>query len=171
MALRACRNKTWKPHVFRTFCELTGVFLYNNLRMVFLEGILLVQGKPVTQPVHFFQCHLAELIRGVRPVKSITVKAFHKDPESGSVPLENLDEGAPAVAECKHAARVWVELEFKFDDGRQTIVAFSEICCPAGKVYRCAACQVKHSLLTSLSAPGIIPEDRMVPPRSGCIPK
>ena len=63
MALRACRNKTWKAHVFRTFCELTGAFLYNNFRMVFLKGILLVQGKPVTQPVHFFQCHLAELIR------------------------------------------------------------------------------------------------------------
>ena len=94
-----------------------------------------------------------------------------KDPESGSIPLENLDEGASAVAECKHAARVWVELEFEFDDGRQTIVAFSEICCPAGKIYRCTACQVKHSLLTSLSAPGIILEDRTAPPRSGCIPK
>ena len=44
--------------------------------MVFLKGILLVQGKAVTQPVHFFQCHLAEFIRGVRPVKSITVKLF-----------------------------------------------------------------------------------------------
>lgn len=52
--------------------------------MMFLEGILLVQGKAVTQPVHFFQCHLAEFIRGLWPVKSITVKAFHKDPESGS---------------------------------------------------------------------------------------
>ena len=139
--------------------------------MVFFKGIFLVQGKAVAQPVHFFQSNLPELIRGVRPVKGITVKAFHKDPESGSVPLENLDKGAPAVAECKHAARVWVELKFEFNDSRQTIVAFSEICCPAGKIYRCTSCQVKHSLLTSLSAPGIILEDRTVPPRSGCILK
>lgn len=171
MALRVCRNTAWKPHVFRTFCELTYVFLYDNFRMMFLEGILLVQGKAVTQPVHFFQCHLAEFIRGLWPVKSITVKAFHKDPESGSVPLENLDEGSPAVTECKHAARVWVELKFEFDDGRQTMAAFSEICCPAGKIYRCTACQVKHSLLKSLSVPGIIPGDRMMPPRFGCIQK
>lgn len=139
--------------------------------MVFLESIFLVQGKPVTQPVHFFQCHLAEFIRGVRPVKSITVKAFHQNPESGSVPLENLDEGTPAVAEGKHTARVWVELKFKFDDGRQTIVAFPQIRCPAGKIYHCPARQVKHFLSKSLSAPGITPEDRTGPPQSGCIPK
>lgn len=49
--------------------------------MAFLEIIFLVQGKPVTQPAHFFQCHLAEFIRGVRPVKSITVKSFHQNPD------------------------------------------------------------------------------------------
>ena len=136
--------------------------------MVFFKGIFLVQGKAVAQPVHLFQGHLPELIRGVRPVKGITVKTFHKDPESGSVPLQNLDESAPAVAECKHAARVWVELKFQFYDSRQTIVAFSKICCPTGKIYRCTACQVKHSLLMSLPAHGIIPGDRMVQFLSGC---
>ena len=99
--------------------------------MVFFKGIFLVQRKAVTQPVHLFHGHLPELIRGIRPVKGITVKAFHKNPESGSVPLQNLDECAPAVAECKHAARVWVELKFQFYDSRQTIVAFSEIRCAA----------------------------------------
>ena len=39
------------------------------------------------------------IIRCVWPVKRIPVQLFHKDPETGSVPLKDFDRSAPAV--CK----------------------------------------------------------------------
>ena len=57
-------------------------------------------------------------------MKRIPVQLFHKDPETGSVPLKDLDRSAPAVAKIKHTAGVWVEVEFQFDDCSQSIVTF-----------------------------------------------
>jgi len=39
-------------------------------------------------------------------VKRIPVQLFHKDPETGSVPLKDFDRSAPAVAKSKHTAEV-----------------------------------------------------------------
>ena len=44
------------------------------------------------------------------------IQTFHQNPESGSVPLENLDQCASAIAEREHTAGVRIEMEFQFDD-------------------------------------------------------
>ena len=49
-------------------------------------------------------------------MEGIPVQPFHQDPESGPVPLEDLDQCASAIAECEHTAGVRVEMEFQFDD-------------------------------------------------------
>ena len=49
-------------------------------------------------------------------MEGIPVQTFHQNPESGTVPLEDLDQCASAIAECEHTAGVRVEMEFQFDD-------------------------------------------------------
>lgn len=60
-------------------------------------------------------------------MKRIPVQLFHKDPETGSVPLKDLDRSAPAVAKIKHTAGVWVEVEFQFDDCSQSITTHNTL--------------------------------------------
>lgn len=55
--------------------------------------------------------------------KSTPVKAFHQYPETRSIPLEYLDRSASAIAECEHAPGIRIQMEFQFDDSRQTMVA------------------------------------------------
>lgn len=66
--------------------------------------------------VDLFESHFPQFIRCVRPMEGIPIQTFHQDPESGSVPLENLDQCASAIAEREHTAGVRVEMEFQFDD-------------------------------------------------------
>ena len=73
-------------------------------------------------------------------MKGIFVKPLHQNPETGSVPLQNLNRSPPAVAERKHAVRIGIEFEFQLDNCSQS----------TGKVNGCATCQIKHDL----SAPG-----------------
>ena len=49
-------------------------------------------------------------------MEGIPIQTFHQNPESGSVPLEDLDQCASAIAEREHTAGVRVEVEFQFDD-------------------------------------------------------
>lgn len=49
-------------------------------------------------------------------MKGIPIQTFHQNPESGFVPLENLDQCASAIAEREHTARVRIEMEIQFDD-------------------------------------------------------
>lgn len=65
-----------------------------------------------------FQRDFLQFIRCVRPMERMAVQPFHQDPKSGSVPLEDLDQCAPAIAERKHTAGVRIEMEFQFDDSR-----------------------------------------------------
>ena len=51
-------------------------------------------------------------------MEGIPIQTFHQNPESGSVPLEDLDQCASAIAEREHTAGVRIEMEFQFDDGR-----------------------------------------------------
>ena len=81
-------------------------------------------------------------------MERITVQSFHQDPESGSVPLEDLDQCAPAIAKREHTAGVRVEMEFQFDDRRQTRVAFTEVCAAACQINGSASGKIKHSSLT-----------------------
>ena len=46
-------------------------------------------------------------------MEGIPVQTFHQNPESGTVPLEDLDQCASAIAECEHTAGVRVEMEFQ----------------------------------------------------------
>ena len=46
-------------------------------------------------------------------MKGILVKPLHQNPETGSVPLQNLNRSPPAVAERKHAARIGIKFEFQ----------------------------------------------------------
>lgn len=73
------------------------------------------------------------------------IQPFHQDPESGPVPLEDLDQGASAVAECEHTAGVRIETEFQFDDCGQTGIALAEICNTARQIDRCASGKIKHN--------------------------
>ena len=77
-----------------------------------------------------------------------TVQSFHQDPKSGSVPLEDLDQCAPAIAKCEYTAGVRVEVEFQFDDCRQTCVAFTEVCAAAYQINGSASGKIKYSSLT-----------------------
>ena len=58
-------------------------------------------------------------------MKGIPVKPLHQNPETGSVPLQNLNRSPPAVAEHKHAARIGIEFEFQLDNCSQSVIAFS----------------------------------------------
>ena len=83
-------------------------------------------------------------------MKGIFVKPLHQNPETGSVPLQNLNRNTSAVAERKHAVRIGIEFEFQLDNCSQSVIAFSQIGSSTGKVNGCATCQIKHDL----SAPG-----------------
>lgn len=83
-------------------------------------------------------------------MKRIPVQLFHKDPETGSVPLKDLDRSAPAVAKIKHTAGVWVEVEFQFDDCSQSIVTFPKVSNSTCQINGSTASQVKHDVLTLL---------------------
>lgn len=83
-------------------------------------------------------------------MKGIPVKPFHQNPETGSVPLQNLNRSPPAVAERKHAARIGIKFEFQLDNCSQSVIAFSQIGSSTGKVNGCATRQIKHDL----SVPG-----------------
>lgn|SRR5699024_1365093 len=77
-------------------------------------------------------------------MEGIPVQPFHQDPESGSVPLEDFDQCASAIAEREHTAGVRVEMEFQFDDCSQTSVALAQIGNPARQIDRCASGKIKH---------------------------
>lgn len=68
-------------------------------------------------------------------MERVPVEPFHQDPEPCPVPLENLDGCASAIAESEHAAGIRVEMEFQFDEGGQTVIAFSQVSGAAGKIY------------------------------------
>lgn len=85
-------------------------------------------------------------------MKSITVEPFHQDPESGSVPLENLDQCASAIAEHEHTAGVRIEMEFQFDNCGQTGIAFTEIGHSARQIDGCVSREIKHSSSTTAKA-------------------
>ena len=59
--------------------------------------------------------------------KSILIcdSPLHQNPETGSVPLQNLNRSPPAVAERKHAARIGIEFEFQLDNCSKSVIAFS----------------------------------------------
>ena len=77
-------------------------------------------------------------------MEGIPIQTFHQDPESGSVPLENLDQCASAIAECEHTAGIRVEMEFQFDDRSQASIALAEIGNPACQIDCCASGKIKH---------------------------
>ena len=77
-------------------------------------------------------------------MKRIPVQLFHKNPETGSVPLKDLDRSAPAVAKSKHTAGVWVEVKFQLDDCSRFIVTFSEVTNFTCQINGSTASQVKH---------------------------
>ena len=83
-------------------------------------------------------------------MKGIPVKPLHQNPETRSVPLQNLNRSPPAVAKRKHAVRIGIEFEFQLDNCSQSVIAFSLIRSSTGKVNGCATCQIKHDL----SVPG-----------------
>ena len=84
-------------------------------------------------------------------MKGIPVKPLHQNPETGSVPLQNLNRSPPAVAERKHATQIGIKFEFQLDNYSQSVIAFSQIGSPTGKVNGCATRQIKHDL----SVPGL----------------
>ena len=85
-------------------------------------------------------------------MERVPVQPFHQDPESGAVPLEDLDQGASAIAEREHTAGIRVEVEFQFDDRGQAGVALAEIRNPARQIDRCASGKIKHGPSTPAGA-------------------
>lgn len=79
-------------------------------------------------------------------MERIPVQPFHQDPESGAVPLENLDQCASAIAEGEHTAGIRVEMEFQLDDCGQTGIALAQIGHATGQIDGCASRKIKHSL-------------------------
>ena len=92
-----------------------------------------------------FERHFPQFIRRIGPMEETPVQSFHLDPKSGSVPLENFDQCASAIAGREHAAGVRVKMEFQFDDCCQTSVALAEIGNPACQIDRCASGKIKHN--------------------------
>lgn len=66
-------------------------------------------------------------------MKGIPVKPFHQNPETGSVPLQNLNRSPPAVAERKHAARIGIKFEFQLDNCSQSVIAFLRSVAPQAR--------------------------------------
>ena len=69
--------------------------------------------------------HLNVDVQQILAVKGIPVKPLHQNPETGSVPLQNLNRSPPTVAERKHAARIGIEFEFQLDNCSKSVIAFS----------------------------------------------
>ena len=73
-----------------------------------MDDVLRMHPLDLRKAHHTASGSLSESLDGVRPeypaVEGITVEPFHQDPESGSVPLEDLYRSTPTVAERKHAA-------------------------------------------------------------------
>lgn len=78
-------------------------------------------------------------------MERIPVQPFHQDPESGAVPLEDLDQCASEIAEGEHTAGIRVEMEFQFDDCGQARVAFAKIRNPARQIDRCTSGKIRHN--------------------------
>ena len=104
-------------------------------------------------------------------MEGIPVQPFHEDPESGPVPLEDLDQCASAIAECEHTTGIRVEMEFQFDDRSQTSVALAEICNPARQVDRCASGEIKHNSLRPAEAQSSAWQDSLLQLQSGYFPE
>ena len=85
-------------------------------------------------------------------MEGIPIQTFPQDPESGSVPLENLDQCASAIAEHEHTAGVRIEMEFQFDNCGQTGIAFTEIGHSARQIDGCVSREIKHSSSTTAKA-------------------
>ena len=77
-------------------------------------------------------------------MEGVPVQPFHQDPESGPVPLEDLDQCASTIAECEHTTGVRVEMEFQFDDRCQTGVALAEVGNPACQINGLYASNLGH---------------------------
>ena len=104
-------------------------------------------------------------------MEGIPVQPFHQDPESGPVPLEDLDQCASAIAECEHTAGVRVEMEFQFDDRSQASIAFAEIGNPACQINRCASGKIKHNSSKSAEAQPSAWKDSLPQLQSGYFPE
>ena len=85
-------------------------------------------------------------------MEGIPLQTFHQDPESGAVPLENLDQCASAIAEREHTAGVRIKMEFQFDNCGQTGIAFTEIGHSTRQIDGCASREIKHSSSTPARA-------------------
>lgn len=72
-------------------------------------------------------------------MERIPVQPFHQDPESGAVPLEDLDQCASEIAEGEHTAGIRVEMEFQFDDCGQAGIALAQIGHTAGQIDGCVS--------------------------------
>lgn len=106
---------------------------HNDLWMMLFESPLRIDGQSIAKPVYLLQSYLLQFIRCIRPVKRVPVKAFHQYPETRSIPLEYLDRSASAIAECEHAPGIRIQMEFQFDDSRQTMVALPQVSDSAGQ--------------------------------------
>lgn len=72
-------------------------------------------------------------------MERIPVQPFHQDPESGAVPLEDLDQCASAIAEGEHTAGIRVEMEFQFNDRSQAGIALAQIGHTTGQIDGCVS--------------------------------
>ena len=68
--------------------------------------------KAVTQPPYLLQSNFLKLIRSIRPMETVPVKPLHQNPETGSIPLQDLDGSASAIAECEHTSRIGIQVKF-----------------------------------------------------------
>ena len=89
--------------------------------------------------------HVQKLNRCVRTMERNPVKPFDQDQEYGSVPLEDFDQCASAIAECEHTAGIRVEMEFQFDDRSQASIAPAQIGHSASQIDSCASGKIKHN--------------------------
>ena len=66
-----------------------------------------LQGQAIAQPMDLFQGDFLQFTRCVGPMEGIPVQPFHEDPKTCPVPLEDLDQCAPAVAEREHTVKCY----------------------------------------------------------------
>ena len=91
--------------------------------MMFRKSAFRGNRKAVTQPPYLLQSNFLELIRSIWPMKTVPVKTLHQNPETGSIPLQDFDGSASAIAECKHTSRIGIQVNFQFDDSGKSMVA------------------------------------------------
>lgn len=90
--------------------------------MVFFKSAFRGNRKAVTQPPYLLQSNFLEFVWGIRPMETVPVKTLHQNPETGSIPLQDFDGSASAIAECKHTSRIGIQVKFQFDDSSKSMV-------------------------------------------------